>query len=142
MENAVDLLARNTELAAFMCAGGDENRLVIVAKLLDGNVFSDETVINKFNAFSADNFYFVVEHLLGQPIFRDTPAKHTARLALRFINRNRKARVGKVARRGKSGRACADYGDFFRVSRRFLLFGQSQSGPLRAFPFLYPMRTV
>ena len=78
MKHAIDLFAFDAELAAFLGPGGEENGLVILPERLEGDVFAEAAVIDELDALAADQFDFMVQNVLWQPVLGNPPAEHAA----------------------------------------------------------------
>ena len=82
LQNARLVLSFHAQQAAHGDAGRDEHRVIVFTQLAQGGVFADPAVVDETHALTPDKLDLVIEHLLGQPVFRDAVAEHAARRRL------------------------------------------------------------
>ena len=126
VQHALLVFALDAEFATLVRAGGDHDRVVLLAQRLKSDVLPDAAIINELDAPAANQFDLVIQHFLRQPVFGNAPAKHAARRALRLIHGHRKTRVRQIRRRGQARGTGSDDRHLFGVLRGLFFFGQSQ----------------
>ncbi len=136
VKDALDFLAFNAEFAALLGPGRDEDGIIGLLERLDGDIPANAAIIDERDALAADDFDFVVEHLLGQAIPGNAPAKHAAGGAHRFVNDDGKTGIGKVVGRGKTRRAAADHRHLFGIRRGNFFLRQGEFARRQHFHFL------
>ena len=114
--DALELLARDTELGRLLRADGNVEALVALrAQLLDGDVLADFDAALELDAHLAQDVDLGVEHVFFQPEARDAEREHAAGHRVAVEHGHGVALVGEVVGTAHAGRAGADDGDLLRV---------------------------
>src|SRR5216684_4226787 len=114
--HAIEVNARDAEIAAAMRADGDEYSIEpLAAQIGNREVAASRVIQFERDVASLKNFaHLRFDHVARQAVFRDSKVKHPARNRRGFENRDGVSHEGEVVRGRKSHRAATDYSYLIR----------------------------
>ena len=110
-DNADGILALTAHTGGLPGADSETDSVIFFTDALKGNIRSYFYIGQKGHTHLADPVDLLVQHLLGQTIFRNTVTEHTTGLGHGLVNGYLVAFLTKEVCHGQSVRACADDGN-------------------------------